>query len=1016
MRLAVLIFGCCACVTCSLAQDYRIRQFTVEDGLPSDIIKDISEDSLGFIWIACDEGLVKFDGFNFTPYKEALHSQYAKGFLRRSNKQLLAFADLDVVRIDNRLDTVVFDRVLSAMRNVTDSALWYPKSMFEDSDGNYWFGEPEAVSKWDGKRVQRYAFPFEESPIFLRSFTVFERNDEIYAIAFMGKAWHLDKARNEFALMPHTLPKEIADVKKVGQDFVLAAGDGLYKVNWDGELIASASKILDCVLTSSINPVNDSTWFVSTFGLKHYWMTKRNGVLTFDSFEQRVTNINRAFASITGDVWLASNEGVYVVQRHIFNTLSYPGQPGFIEGIAEDTNNNRLYFTNRLSLFSMDNNEDGVGTAKVVYTKQAGYFQGLQYHGNKLWATNQYDVLVFDNDTLVKEIDCSPYGRFIHDLFVDSSGEVWLSQANSNVVTSVTSDYRVHHHKIALTPGSNINVVRQGPRGIYAASNGKDGYLFLKEAGETDFKNVSLPVTFEMEGDFNITDIASCQGVLWLASTEGLLRYDHAKVQRINISEATAAVAIKSVEAYDEENILFANAYGLFLYNINSGEFWQYEESNGLPSNTILARGIFKDKFSKIWAGTAKGLAFSTRPLDERMPTPRPFCIAALVNGKDKRFAKGLEVPYNTFISLAFSSISLPVKRLTMEYRWNPEQSWKRLPDNKITFADLPSGIHVLEVRAKKTGSYDWSEPVEVRIDVGPPFWKRSWFIAGSMVTLLVVAWMAYAAAAAINKRRRAYLENLIAERTNEIKLINEELVQKNSELDRFVYSTSHDLSAPLKSILGLVTLSKMEDPRSKIVPYLDMMERSVRKLESFIKDVISYSRNARLPVKNEPINFDSLVQSLLDDHQFAPNFGGIEFNLSNERSTEIYSDETRLRIILNNLISNAIKFHDLGAPHKKPFIFIKASGNDGHLVLTVEDNGRGIHKEYVGHIFNMFFRATDSVQGSGLGLYIMKETVHKLGGTVEVTSELGVGTRFVVTFPQTKPVVDPEPHTMNSL
>ncbi|NJM26469.1 MAG: HAMP domain-containing histidine kinase [Bacteroidia bacterium] len=198
-------------------------------------------------------------------------------------------------------------------------------------------------------------------------------------------------------------------------------------------------------------------------------------------------------------------------------------------------------------------------------------------------------------------------------------------------------------------------------------------------------------------------------------------------------------------------------------------------------------------------------------------------------------------------------------------------------------------------------------------------------------------------------------------------------------------------------------------------MPYLDMMERSVRKLESFIKDVISYSRNARLPVKNEPINFDLLVRSLLDDHQFAPNFGSIEFKLANERVTEIFSDETRLRIILNNLISNAIKFHDLSALHKKPFVLIKASGNDGHLVLTVEDNGRGIHEDYVNLIFNMFFRATDSVQGSGLGLYIMKETVHKLGGTVEVTSELGVGTRFIVTFPQNKPVVRAAPQAVHA-
>ncbi|NJM26467.1 MAG: hypothetical protein HC859_14290 [Bacteroidia bacterium] len=246
---------------------------------------------------------------------------------------------------------------------------------------------------------------------------------------------------------------------------VVAAGDGLYLLGWEGKQIASSSKILDCTLTSAINPVNDSTWFISTFGLTHYWMTRRDGALAFSPLEQHITNVNRAFASQTGDVWLASNEGVYVVQRHIFNSFNYPGQPGFIEGIAEDVNHNRLYFTNRLSLFSASNTGQGAGTATVIYTNPAGYFQGLQHHGDRLWATNQYGVLVFDNETLVKEIDCSPYGRFIHDLFVDASGEVWLSQANSEVVTSVTPDYVVHHHKIALTPGSNVNVIRQGPRG-----------------------------------------------------------------------------------------------------------------------------------------------------------------------------------------------------------------------------------------------------------------------------------------------------------------------------------------------------------------------------------------------------------------------------------------------------------------------------------------------------------------------------------------------------------------------
>ncbi len=248
------------------------------------------------------------------------------------------------------------------------------------------------------------------------------------------------------------------------------------------------------------------------------------------------------------------------------------------------------------------------------------------------------------------------------------------------------------------------------------------------------------------------------------------------------------------------------------------------------------------------------------------------------------------------------------------------------------------------------------------------------------------------------NNKRRRELELLIDERTNALRISNEELFIRNNELDRFVYSASHDLSAPLKSILGLIMVAQMEKPTPEINLYLDLMKRSVLKLDSFIRDIISYSRNARLPINNVPISFSALIESIWSDHQYTPNVDKIKFTLSTNIQSEFKSDETRLKIIFNNLISNAIKFH---RPAHSPFIKILATEFPDHFEFQVEDNGMGIAPGLKDKIFDMFFRATETVQGSGLGLYILKEALSRLHGTVHVESTLGEGTTFTITLPK---------------
>lgn len=272
--------------------------------------------------------------------------------------------------------------------------------------------------------------------------------------------------------------------------------------------------------------------------------------------------------------------------------------------------------------------------------------------------------------------------------------------------------------------------------------------------------------------------------------------------------------------------------------------------------------------------------------------------------------------------------------------------------------------------------------------------------ILPGLLFLFFVSLGSYGLGMNIRDRRKKTLKKLVKKRTEELEKTNKELKLRNDELDRFVYSASHDLSSPLKSILGLINVAKMENPEAQQLQYLIMMEKSVDKLESFIEEVIQYSRNARLPIKHECFQFKQFALDILLNYQYINDYNKITFEIEDTTGEPITTDGMRLRIILNNLISNAIKFHrtDLNEKPKVKITRLIESNND---VISVEDNGRGIESEYLDKVFEMFFRGTETMPGSGLGLYILKEIVNKLNGEIRVKSEVGKGTAFVIALPR---------------
>jgi signal transduction histidine kinase len=210
----------------------------------------------------------------------------------------------------------------------------------------------------------------------------------------------------------------------------------------------------------------------------------------------------------------------------------------------------------------------------------------------------------------------------------------------------------------------------------------------------------------------------------------------------------------------------------------------------------------------------------------------------------------------------------------------------------------------------------------------------------------------------------------------------NEELSKINRELDSFVYSVSHNLRAPLMSVLGLVNLAKQEKDAASLVRYHEMMERSILNLDTTLKEILEYSRNARQAIKKEVIDFAQILADNFQKMQFMPGFQEIEKTISLKLNAELSSDAYRISVIFNNLISNAIKYAD--HTKVKCAIDISIEVNAQFAMIDFKDNGIGIDQGLQGKVFDMFFRATESKEGAGLGLYIVKEALELINGTIE--------------------------------
>ncbi len=231
-----------------------------------------------------------------------------------------------------------------------------------------------------------------------------------------------------------------------------------------------------------------------------------------------------------------------------------------------------------------------------------------------------------------------------------------------------------------------------------------------------------------------------------------------------------------------------------------------------------------------------------------------------------------------------------------------------------------------------------------------------------------------------------------------ELKEKNLKLKKLHSEMNQFVYSLSHELRGPLMSISGVSKLAKMEVSDPNVLEYFEMIDTATGKLDDFIYKMLDFYRSTKIDHKVTEIHFQDVVNQQMIAYREKFDLSNFHIEVQVNQKIPFFSDDSKIRVILNNLFSNAVQFQKSQPGPKR--ISLTVDVFDNQVVISLEDNGIGIEERHRGDVFNLFSRATQRNVGTGLGLYMVKEAVEQMGGTIHLESQIHEGTTVTVTLP----------------
>ena len=992
------------------ASSWSETRYGTRDGLPSPYVKGVAEDGAGFVWLATDGGLVRFDGSTFTSYLDAPSGRFVKAVASLPDGRVLVAGDSGVSVVSATARGARIEQLAPAGERAGASVLHYPKGLFVDSRGRAWVSELESVSLLQGgSRFERFAFPPEaRSTSFVRSFSLAEDDrGRIWAAARSGELFALDEAARRFAAVPMPAHAPLLGntnhLAAVAHDVLWQACDsGLVELRLAPDRAAAvSSRALDGFgVPSWIRPLGGEVLVTSYGGPAR---RVRPGEPAAPVAVSSASVIQQALVARSGDLYLSTDDGLVVLRRRPFEAVPLPpGQVASAESFALGPGG-VLYACDRRSVYRLDRSGTSLRATRVLDLPGA-QLMGLLGDGQRIAVAGLGRLLLIEGNRVTRSLDLRDRGTYVVGLAAAGDGSVWVAQFDAQGVLRLMPDGTLKTYAAAAGLPGRTSALRFAHDGtLYAAGAGRGSYLFRYDPASDAFLNVSQPPAFAVPEPFDVRDVEiDAQGRIWLASTAGLLEHAKGALRRVDLGPELTGLQTHSLARTPDGRLWVATSAGLVGYAPDRRGYETYDESAGLPAKTLGFHGLFAATGEILVATTTGAIARASLEDLATSPPGPPLLVQLRANGAELDFAGPgvLEVPHGAW--LAARAASPGGGERVFQWKLEPVDGDWRPPSTRpeVVLATGGRGEHRLLVRAAVRGSNAWGPPAQLRLRVAAAWYQRWWAIAGfaSVFALVFAGGALIARRTTLHNERR--LERLVDERTGDLRQANAQLAASNAELERFAYTVSHDLKSPLVTIrgfLGFLVPAARAGDLDRLQGDVARVGQAAERMALLLDQLLELSRVGR--TRNPPVRvpFAEIVREAARLAEGPLHARGVSLEIAEELPL-VEGDRVRLVELVQNLLENAAKFSG-DAP--RPRVEVGARQSPSGPVLFVRDEGIGVDPSHHERIFGLFQKLDPRSAGTGLGLAIARRIAETHGGRLWVESEgRGRGSSFCFTLP----------------
>lgn len=1011
------------------------NNINIEQGISQSTIEAIFQDSEGYIWLGTNDGLNRYNGYefkiyNYEEYQNSISHNGITDITEDKYGNIWVNTVSGVNKINKKTEKISnYTEINGKIKEDSTTEIIVTK------DNNILVGTYEGLNIYNAKE-DRFDIILEQKDGILSS-CIYSIDEDINGNIWIGTELGLNKLSKDFKVLEtYTSESEIYNIFCDDENgFVWAGSDssGLLKIDTKTKEVTQyindiedENSIPANQVGAIIRDIKGNLWVGTTNGLARY--NEKND--SFDVYKNKVYDKNSLVYNDVRSI-IEDREGVLWVGTYsgisIFDTESsikyynaglddgYLLSENMVHGIYED-DEGYLWIGSRtkgVNIIDRENNTSKFISMENNNVIQSNSINDITGYKDFIFVATDAGVLKInkkENTIQNYNLEDGLIGENVKDIFVCDKNYLWIGSTNGLNLLDIEND-KIIDMTDYVDEGSYVRYVYQGQDGSYYIGFLRDGGLGIIEPNSKEtkyYKNIPNDKTSISSNRIRYINEDS-KGNIWIGTSYGLNKYDpKTKVfKRYTTSDGIANNTIYGVLVDDNDNIWVSTNKGISQIDTKNNTVNNLSVTDGLQGNEFNGNAAFKSKSGELFFGGINGLnAFYPEDVNSINNKSKVIFDGFKVNDKDYLDINGLKFDNNTenikikFFTPVYSSN----KNISYEYELIGSNSSKATTkENYVIYNDLLPGKYTFKVRAVDSrGDISDSETIEFSIKY--PFWMSpiACFIYLVIAILFIIN----------NKYKLKYLDRLVKSRTKELEeqmIKNEELYNNNIKIEenknKYLVNLSHELRTPLNVISStnqlLLELSKKDNIKSdKLAYYIDISERNCNRLLNLVNNILD---NTKLQSKMYTLNLKEVdIIYLVEETSLTLidyiKSKSIELIIDPEVEEKvILCDDYEIERCIVNLVSNAAKFTPEGGN-----ITITIKDLDDKVMISVLDTGVGIEEKYHKTIFDRFNQVDndESKGGSGLGLSITSKIVELHKGEIYVESKVGEGSNFVIILP----------------